>query len=369
MRHLKIDRIVIKIGTHTLTRQSGRLDRTHIRRLVDEMSVIRDEGRDIALVTSGAIAAGIEAMRLKERPRDIPTLQAAASVGQGKLIDIYAECFEANGIEVGQVLLTQFDITHRKQYLNARHAMQRLLELGIVPIINENDTVAVEEIRFGDNDRLAALVAGLVEADLLVMLTDTDGLFTADPRKNPKASLIPRVDAITPELESRAEGAGGEHATGGMTTKLQAARIATASGVGAIILNGRKKNIISRVLHGSEEGTYFPPAVKVMKGRKQWIAFGLQPAGRIRIDHGAGEAILHGGKSLLPAGVREVAGGFKEGDMVEIIDEDGSVIARGLINYSCEDLEAIMGLRSKDAAKILGGDCQEVVHRDCLVVI
>jgi glutamate 5-kinase len=369
MRDLNIKRLVIKVGTHTLTKSSGRLDRTHIRRLVEEIASIRRDGKDVALVTSGAIAAGIEAMGLRERPRDIPTMQAAASVGQGKLIDLYAELFEESGMITGQILLTQFDMTHRQQYLNARHTMQRLLELGVIPIINENDTVAVEEIRFGDNDRLAALVAGLIDAELLVMLTDIDGLYTADPRVDDGATLIPRVEAITQQIESLADDTLGEHATGGMITKIQAARIATASGVGMIILNGRKRNIITRVLEGKEEGTYFPPSKKAMAGRKRWIAFGLKPAGRIQVDRGAGEAVLHGGKSLLPAGVLKVEGEFREGEMVEILDEDGRLIARGLINYSNEDLDAIKGLRSKDASRILGGACQEAVHRNCLVLM
>lgn len=369
MRDLNVKRLVIKIGTHTLTRPSGRLDRSHIRRLVEEIAAIRLAGRDVALVTSGAIAAGVEAMGLPERPRDIPTMQAAASVGQGKLIDLYAELFEENGMITGQVLLTQFDMTHRQQYLNARHTMQRLLELGVIPIINENDTVAVEEIRFGDNDRLAALVAGLIDAELLVMMTDIDGLYTADPRVDAGATLIPRVEKITPQIESLADDTRGEHATGGMITKIQAARIATASGVGTVILNGRKRHVVTRVLEGKEEGTYFPPSKKTMAGRKHWIAFGLKPAGQVQVDRGAGEAILHGGKSLLPAGILKVEGEFREGEMVEVLDEDGRLIARGLINYSNEDLDAIKGLRSKDASRILGGACQEAIHRNCLVLM
>ncbi len=369
MRNLKVNRIVIKVGTHSLTRSSGRLDRAHIRELVEEISSIRQGGRDVVLVTSGAIAAGVEALKLRERPRDIPTLQAAASIGQIRLIELYSELFAEHGVTAGQVLLTQFDMTHRQQYLNARNTMQRLLELGTVPIINENDTVAVEEIRFGDNDRLAALVTGLIEAELLVMLTDTDGLFTADPGVDEDAELIPRVDRITPEIENLAEGTRGEHATGGMTTKIQAARIATASGAGMIILNGRKRRMLTKALDGKEEGTYFPPAKRSMGSRKRWIAFGLRPAGSVHVDRGAAEAIRHGGKSLLPAGIVEVEGDFKEGEMVEILDEKGGALARGLVNYSSEDLAAIKGLRSREASRVLGGACQEAVHRNCLVIM
>jgi len=369
MRSLEVKRLVVKIGTHTLTRPSGRLDRPNIRRLVVELSELREEGRELVLVTSGAIAAGLEALGLRERPSDLPTLQAAASVGQTLLMELYRGLFGERGIAVGQVLLTQYDVTRRQHYLNARHTMERLLELKAVPVVNENDTVAVEEIRFGDNDRLAALVAGLVEADLLVMLTDTDGLYTADPRLDRKARLIKRVEEITPEIESLAEGTRSRYATGGMSSKLEAARIATWSGTATLILNGRRKRLIGKALEGAEVGTYFPPRRGKLGGRKRWIACGPRPAGRVVIDEGAAGAILHRGKSLLPAGVVEVQGEFEAGDMVEVVGKDGRVMARGLVAYSSEELAAIRGMHSRDAARILGGSCREAIHRDCLVIL
>jgi glutamate 5-kinase len=369
MRALNVKRLVVKVGTHTLTRSGGKLDRKRVAGLAEELASLRRQGRDVVLVSSGAIAAGLEALGIRGRPTDLPTLQAAASIGQGKLMELYSSIFEECGLLAGQVLLTQFDITHRQQYLNARNTMSRLLELGVVPVVNENDTVAVEEIRFGDNDRLAALVAGLVDADLLAILTDTDGLYTADPRLDGDAELIRRVERITPEVEELAKGTRSEHATGGMATKLQAARIATLSGVGVVILNGKKKGILARALEGAEIGTYFPPSKRKLAGRKRWIAFGLQPSGSVVIDEGAAQALLGEGKSLLPAGVLEVAGDFKAGDMVEVLDSGGRSIARGLSSYSSDELRAIKGMRSREAARLLGGACQEAIHRDCLVVL
>ncbi len=366
---MEAKRLVVKLGTHTLTRTSGRLDRKNIGRLVEELTEIRREGREVILVTSGAIAAGLEALGIKRRPFDLPTLQAAASVGQVRLMELYGGLFAEQGTSVGQVLLTQYDITHRQHYLNARNTMERLLELKVIPVVNENDTVAVEEIRFGDNDRLAALVTGLVQADLLMMLTDTDGLFTADPQTSPDARLISKVEEITPEIESLAEGTRSSYATGGMATKLEAARIATWSGAGVLILNGRKKRAMSRALSGVEEGTYFPPRRKKLAGRKKWIAFGPRPAGSVVIDEGATSAILHYGKSLLAAGVLEVNGDFNSGDMVEVVGIDGNVLARGLVSYSSDELRAIKGMKSRDAARVLGGSCKEAIHRDCLVVL
>ncbi len=366
---MKVKRLVVKVGTSTLTRPSGRLDRARVERLAEEMATLRSQGREVVLVSSGAIAAGLESLGMRKRPSDLPTLQAAASIGQGKLMELYASVFKEQGLLAGQVLLTQYDMTHRQQYLNARHTLCRLLELGAVPVINENDTVAVEEIRFGDNDRLAALVAGMVEADLLAILTDIKGLFTADPRAGKGAELIRRVEKITPEIEGLADGTSGGFATGGMVTKMQAAKIATLSGTGVIILDGRKKRIVSRVLGGAEEGTYFPPRRSRMTSRKRWIAFGLKPAGTLRVDDGAARAILEKGKSLLPAGVTEVSGEFGPGEMVEVVDGEGRALARGLVSYASEELDAIKGMRSREAARLLGGECQEAIHRDCLVVL
>jgi glutamate 5-kinase len=370
MRNLNVKRMVIKVGTHTLTREDGRLDRRQLERVVEQVSLQKREGIEVALVTSGAIAAGVEVMGLKERPREIPALQAAASVGQVQLIHLYAELFAKFGCRIGQVLLTQYDIARRQQYLNARNALNHLIGMGIIPVINENDTVAVEEIRFGDNDRLAALVAGLIEADLLVLLTDTEGLYTADPSKVEGAELVREVPEITSEIERLAEGTSKELATGGMITKIQAARVATSSRVGVVIANGRERRVLSRIVEGREVGTYFPPRKKVVGGRKRWIAFGSQPAGRIVIDRGAKEALIHGGKSLLPAGIVSCEGDFRVGDTVEIVDEKGKLLGRGLINYTASEVERIKGLHSREAARLLGEtSCKEAVHRDCLVLL
>ncbi len=370
MREVKVQRMVVKVGTHTITRKSGRLDLHQMERVVEQLVSQKLKGIEVLLVTSGAIAAGLEVMGLRRRTSDIPTLQAAASIGQVELIHLYAELFGKAGVKVGQVLLTQYDIARRQQYLNARNTIERLLDAGVVPVVNENDTVAVEEIRFGDNDRLAALVAGLVEADLLILLTDTKGLYTADPKKDGGAEIIKMVPVIDRRIEELAQDTDKEHATGGMITKIEAARIATASRVGVVIAHGREKNVIQKIVEGREVGTYFPPKAKVVGGRKRWIAFGTYPAGKVYIDKGARDALIHHGRSLLPAGIIGCEGDFRAGDIVEILDEDGQLVARGLINYSSDETIKIKGTRSSEAARILGeSTCKAAVHRDYLVIM
>ncbi|MDY6793684.1 MAG: glutamate 5-kinase [Actinomycetota bacterium] len=369
-RHIEAGRIAIKVGTYTLNDPSGRLDRGHMRELVRQLSSLRSAGREVILVSSGAIAAGVETLGLAERPEDIPSLQAVSSVGQGLLVHLYTTFFGENGILVGQVLLTQYDFAHRQQYLNARATFNRLLERGVVPLVNENDTVAVEEIRFGDNDRLAALVAVLTDADLLVMLSDIQGFYTADPKRDSNARLMYEVGRITPDMMKAAGEALEEHSSGGMTAKLEAARISTSSGIGVVVAPGREPRILERVLQGERVGTYFHPGKKELRDQKHWIAYGTRPRGTIVIDEGAREAILNRGKSLLPAGVIECGGDFGPGDAVDVADSEGRILARGLCGLSSGEVREVKGMRTDDAARRLGEDsCDEVIHRDYMVVL
>ncbi len=286
------------------------------------------------------------------------------------LLHNYSRLFAKYDILVGQVLLTQYDTTHRQQYLNARNTITKLLDYGVVPVINENDSTAVDEIKFGDNDTLAALVAGLVQADLLVLCTDTEGLYTCDPKKDKEACLIPQIDEITEDIEKLANGAGTHFGSGGMVTKLQAARIATSGGTGLVIVDGRKDDYIKKVVLGMEIGTYFPPKKDIIHGKKLWIAFGRLSQGTISVDDGAKRALITQGRSLLPAGVKSCQGDFKVGDAIDISDKNGKVFAKGLSNYSCQELKKIKGLKTSQIDKYIEGEVsEEVVHRDCLVIL
>jgi len=355
-------RVVVKVGTTTLTRANGRLDPRRIDRLVDELCELLESGREIVCVTSGAIAAGLGPLGLAGRPKDMPTLQAAAAVGQSHLMDAYASAFEGRGRVCGQVLLTRSDFVHRQQYVNALNTFRRLLALGAVPVVNENDTVATDEIRFGENDLLAALVANLVRADVLVMLSDVDGLH--EGRGGP---VISEVEAITPEIERMAGGSSSALGSGGMRSKLDAVRIATASGVPAVIAASRR-GALTRVLQGADVGTMFHPSPSKLTSRKAWIGYATSPKGSVVVDAGAREAISVRNRSLLAAGVRRVEGSFVPGDAVDIVDEDGRAFARGLVGFTSEELGRIAGLDSARMAKIVG-DAREVVHRDELVVL
>jgi glutamate 5-kinase len=360
----------VKVGSSTITSSAGRINPDQLQALVEQLAELRKRGYEVILVSSGAIAAGVEQLGLPGRPTSIPELQAAASVGQGLLIQNYANLFKKHGLKVGQVLLTQHDTTHRQQYLNARNTLHKLLDLGVIPVINENDTTAVDEIKFGDNDTLAALVASLIEADLLIILTDTDGLFTTDPRLGGEARLISEVQEITPEIEAIAGGVGTDLASGGMLTKIQAAKVATFARVGTVIVNGRTPDILLQAAEGKEVGTFFAPREKGIDSRRRWIAFGRLSRGRIVVDQGAKDALCDRGKSLLPAGVVSCEGNFEFGDAVDIVGSDGQAFARGLTNYGCAELKKIMGLRSDEIGRVMGeGYSEEVVHRDCMVIL
>ncbi|MCL4499220.1 MAG: glutamate 5-kinase [Chloroflexi bacterium] len=362
----RVRRVVIKVGSSTITTESGRIDHKN---LVEQCAWLVRSGRHVVVVTSAAIAAGVEALGLKERPTSMPELQAAASVGQGMLLHEYAKRFAEEGLKVGQVLLTQHDITHRQQYLNARNALRAVLEFGAVPIVNENDATAVDEIKFGDNDLLAALVANIVEADLLVLLSDVDGLYSCDPKLREGACLIDVVEEITPEVEELAGGAGTRFGSGGMFTKVQAAKVAAYGGIGMIITKGRKTDVVKELFSGAKLGTEFLPSKKALDGKRLWIAFGKMASGTVMVDQGAKRALTEGGKSLLPAGVTAVEGEFSEGDAVNIADPDGKVFAKGLTNYSSEEVERIKGLRSEQLLeKLPSAESDEVIHRDYLVI-
>jgi len=366
----KVKRIVIKIGSRVLTADGDGLDDVFLSALAGEVARQREKGHEVIIVSSGAVAAGVKALGLNERPRTIPQKQAAAAVGQSKLMQAYEQAFSRHGLKVAQMLLTRDDLANRLRFLNARATMDALLAFGVVPVINENDTVVVEEIKFGDNDNLSALVTSLVEAHLLVILTDIDGYYDADPRSNPDARLVPLVKAVTREVERAAGSSGSSVGTGGMVTKLAAAKRVGRYGVPTLIINGRKTDTLASALDGEEVGTLFLPSGENLNRRKHWIAYTLRPRGRIYIDTGALVALTRHGKSLLPSGVVRVEGDFDRGACVLVCGPDGKEFARGIADYSRQELEKIFGCRSSEIEKCLGyryGD--EIIHRDNLVIL
>jgi len=365
-----VGRVVIKVGTSLLSGGGPGLDRRYVRRLAQAFAAERRRGVDTVLVTSGAIGAGLEALGLEERPRSLRHLQAAAAVGQGALMHAYAEAFGLHGLVAAQILLTRDGIENRERYLNARNTLLTLLEAGAVPVVNENDTVSVEEIRFGDNDTLAALVTELVDADMLIILTDVDGLYTGDPRSG-DARLIAEVHEVTPELEAVAGGAGTKLGSGGMVTKLAAARMVTAAGASMVLAGGADPGVINRILEGEEIGTFFHPRGRAYDARRFWIAFGNARCGAIRVNDGAVKALVEQGKSLLPVGIVAVQGAFAKGDTVSVVSEDGREFARGITCYASPEVEKMRGRRSSELPALLGAAYseEEVIHRDNLVIL
>lgn len=365
--------LVVKIGTSLLTGERG-FDGRVLEEIVKELCAVkRDRHMNVLIVSSGAIGCGMNALGLTERPRLLPLKQATAAVGQATLMHYYETLFQAygKGLRSAQVLLSATDLDSRRSYLNVRNTLQTLFSLGcVIPIVNENDSVATEELRFGDNDTLAARVASKIGADLLVILSNVDGLYDKDPRRFADARLIARVDAVTPEIEAYAGGACAETSVGGMKTKLDAVRMACAAGVHTTIANGRKPGVVSAVLAGESVGTTFGAAADGMSHRKRWIAFGRAARGALLVDDGARKALLEQGRSLLPAGVADVTGVFGMGESVRILDLSGHDIARGLVNYSSDDVRRIKGCKSKDIQAILGHkDFDEVVHRNNMVIL
>ena len=362
-------RVVVKVGTSSVAHATGKPNLFKIESLVRQLADLYNMGKEIILVTSGAIGTGAGKLGLPGRPRTIPEKQAAAAVGQGILMHIYEKLFAEYGVTVGQVLLTREDFSDRKRFLNARNSLHAMLQFGVIPVINENDTVAVDEIKLGDNDNLSALVSTLIDAELLVLLSDIDGLFTADPRQEKSARLIRDVTEMTPEIEALSGGAGSKLGTGGMATKIQAARIAMHSGTVTVITNMEEKNIIRRVIEGETVGTVFWPCANKMENKKRWIAFSASICGKIFVDEGAARALVKQGKSLLPSGITRVEGPFDIGNTVVIAGPDGTEIARGIVSYSSEDIERIKGAQTRDIARILGHkDYDEVVHRNNLAL-
>ncbi|HEV8676448.1 MAG TPA: glutamate 5-kinase [Methylomirabilota bacterium] len=370
MRRLPVlRRIVVKVGSGLVAEPGSGPDPVRIGRLAADLAAVYRRSVEVALVSSGAIASGTARLGLKDRPRTIPEKQAAAAAGQVALMWHYEQAFAAHDRRVAQVLLTQEDISHRGRYLNARNTLLTLLSYGVLPIVNENDTVAVEEIKVGDNDNLAALVAYLIEADLLVLLSDTDGLYTGDPNRDPTARRIETVEAITPEME-RLAGAQGPLGTGGMVTKLQAAQKAMAAGIPMVIADGRQPAVLAALLAGEPLGTYFQPRGDRLAARKRWIAFAIAPQGMLEVDAGARRALVEGGKSLLPSGVVKVDGEFAAGDAVGLRDPAGHEFARGIVNYDAREVALLRGVKTGDIERLLGyhvGD--EVIHRDNLVLL
>jgi len=361
-------RIVVKVGTSTLTDDRGRIDKRYIADLVEQISRQAASGARCVLVTSGAIRAGSERLKLQSRPRTIPEKQAAAAVGQGLLLHTYSELFAEAGITAAQVLLTRDDFADRTRYLNARNTLNTLLEYGCVPIINENDTIAIDEIKFGDNDTLAALVAAALNADLLILLSDVPGLYDRGPSL-PGSRTIPEVSVITPEIRAIAGDSAGEAGTGGMKAKVDAAEIATSSGVEMVIADGRRPDIIAAVVRREPVGTRFLAGSSRLSHRKRWIAYSSPIRGTITVNEGAKRMITEGGKSLLPAGIVDVAGSFSAGDLVAVADERAHRLARGFANYSASEIRRIKGLKTSEIESVLGHkDFDEVIHRDNLVL-
>lgn len=363
-------RWVVKIGSALLTADGRGLDQGAMAVWVEQMVALHEAGIELVLVSSGAVAAGMSRLGWKVRPHAMHELQAAAAVGQMGLVQAWESSFAKHSRHTAQVLLTHDDLADRKRYLNARTTLRTLIGLGVIPVINENDTVVTDEIRFGDNDTLAALVANLVEADLLVILTDRDGMFDADPRQNPDAALIFEARADDPALDAVAGGTGGVLGRGGMQTKLRAARLAARSGAYTMIVGGRIERVLDRLHAGERLGTLLAPERGLLAARKQWLAGQLQTRGQLMLDAGAVKALLKDQKSLLPVGVSAVEGNFRRGEMVVCLAPDGREVARGLVNYSAADTRKIAGKSSAAIEALLGYvDERELVHRDNLIVV
>lgn len=363
-------RIVIKIGSNIISSMEEGLNYPRIEAIAREISMLKGAGREAIIVSSGAVISGIGKLGLNRRPTSIPVKQAAAAVGQSRLMWAYEKAFEQFNEKVAQVLLTGDDMASRSRLLNSRNTISTLLEYSVIPIINENDTVATEEIRLGDNDNLAGLVTNLTDANLMIILSDVDGLYTEDPRKNPGARLIPLVSHFTPDIEKIAGDSVSKEGTGGMRTKAQAAKRVSAYGAYTIIICGLDPKNLSRLFAGEEIGTLFLPERRPLKGRKHWITYALRSKGKLILDDGAVHALCANGKSLLPSGIISVNGRFSVGDPVSCHNSKGLEIAKGLVNYPSSDLLRIKGLRTSEIEKVLGyKDYDEVIHRDNLVLL
>ncbi len=366
-------RMVIKLGTNLLTAATERLDLQVMSSIVSQVAKLKERGVELVIVSSGAIAAGRRKLCAGPERRDVPFKQVLASVGQSSLMSSYEQLFAWHDITVAQALLTRADLSDRHGYLNARNTLLALMELGVICVVNENDVVAIDEIRgakFGDNDNLSAMVSNLVDADMLVILTDIDGLYTADPHKDPTATLISRVDAIDEQIQRLAGGSSSQRGTGGMTTKLEAARLATASGAAVVITRGTIPDVLVRLAAGEMVGTFFSPTASKHESRRRWLLSGLAARGKVVVDEGAAGALSRQNKSLLPAGILAVQGTFVRGETIEILSQNKKRLGYGITNYGSEEVKSIMGSHSDRIASILGHEYgDEVVHKNNLVVL
>lgn len=366
----KKNRIVVKVGSSTLTHETGKLNYHRIERLAMEIADLANQGKEMVLVSSGAVSAGMGPLGLSARPKTIREKQAVAAVGQGVLMHTYEKMFREYGQNVGQVLLTRMDAQDRKKFMNSRNTLLTMLQMGIIPIINENDVVAIDEFKIGDNDTLSAMVSNFIEADLLIILSDVDGLYTANPQTHPEARIIPVVTEVDKHVYDIAGGAGSSIGTGGMYTKIQAASIATSSGVDMVIASGSEDGVLRRICQGEDVGTWFTAKDSNLHTKKRWLLSGGKARGSLIVDGGCRNALVEHGSSLLPVGIAAVEGEFHEGDIVNVMYE-GLVIAKGIVNYNSESVEAIKRHKTDDITKILGheGVYEEVIHRDNLVVM
>jgi glutamate 5-kinase len=366
-------RVVIKLGTSLLTAGSHELDMSVMSQLVEQVVRLQHAGKQIVIVSSGAIAAGRHRLAVTDKNKALLFKQVLASVGQSHLMFAYEQLFGLHHVTIAQALLTRADLTDRHGYLNARNTLLALMELGVIAIVNENDVVATDEIqgrRFGDNDNLSAMVANLVDADLLIILTDIAGLYTADPHQHPEAKLVPVVEHVDESVERLAKGSAGSLGTGGMATKIEAAKLATSSGVPVVIADGREANVLDRLICGEPIGTIFLPRVNRLESRKRWMVSGLSTRGKILVDEGATAALWGKEKSLLPAGIKDVTGDFQRGDIVDIVDPSGKTFACGISNYCSKDIARIKGAQSRKLSSLLGHDSgTEVVHRNNMVLL
>jgi glutamate 5-kinase len=366
----RASRLVVKVGSSLVTNEGRGIDHAAVARWAAEIAQLRQAGKSVVLVSSGAIAAGMQRLGWSARPRAIHDLQAAAAVGQMGLVQAYETAFAQYGVHTAQILLTHEDLADRRRYLNARTTLTTLLGLHVIPIINENDTVTTDEIRFGDNDTLGALVTNLLEADVLVLLTDQDGLYTADPRDDPSATIVRQARAGDPALETMAGGAGSGIGRGGMLTKVLAAKRAARSGAATIIASGREPDVLARLARGEAIGTLLTAERGTLAARKQWLADHVRLAGRLSLDEGAVRAITHDGKSLLPIGVVAITGQFGRGEVVGCFAPDGREVARGLVNYGAQEAARILRRPSSEIEAVLGYvDEPELIHRDNLVLL